>query len=205
LTDEDLDDGYAVSMPRLSEASRMRRRDDIAAAAMRCFARDGFASTSMTDIIREAGSSAGSVYSNFENKSALFRYAASSALNDLVGRATAELPVNRTPASVLLHFLQASTDRVHARTLLQIWAEAPRHPELAEVAQRTTLELRALVAAILMPWCREHASISGQPEAGALADAVLTALQGFLVRLAIDRDADPDVLANRVVAVFLGL
>jgi hypothetical protein len=58
-----------------------------------------------------------------------------------------------------------------------------------------------------MPWCREHASISAPPEAeaDALADAVLTALQGFLVRLAIDRDADPEVLANRTVAVFLRL
>ncbi|WP_078652866.1 TetR/AcrR family transcriptional regulator [Streptomyces sp. NRRL F-525] len=189
-------------MPRLSEASRLRRRDDIAAAAMRCFARDGFSSTSMADIIREAGSSAGSVYSNFENKSELVRYAASSALRDLIARVTAELPSERTPSSVLLNLLRASADRTHAQTLLQIWAEAPRDPVLAEVAQQSTLELRALVAALLMPWCRENASISAPAEPDALADAVLTALQGFLVRLTIDRDIDPEILADRVVAVF---
>ena len=190
-------------MPRLSEASRLRRRDDIAAAAMRCFARDGFSSTSMADIIREAGSSAGSVYSNFENKSELVRYAASSALRDLIARVTAELPSERTPSSVLLNLLRASADRTHAQTLLQIWAEAPRDPVLAEVAQQSTLELRALVAALLMPWCRENASISAPVEPDALADAVLTALQGFLVRLTIDRDTDPEILADRVAAVFL--
>lgn len=190
-------------MPRLSEASRLRRRDDIAAAAMRCFARDGFSSTSMADIIREAGSSAGSVYSNFENKSELVRYAASSALRDLIARVTAELPLERTPSSVLLNLLRASADRTHAQTLLQIWAEAPRDPVLAEVAQQSTLELRALVAALLMPWCRENASISAPTEPDVLADVVLTALQGFLVRLTIDRDTDPEVLADRVVAVFL--
>ncbi|MEW1828253.1 TetR/AcrR family transcriptional regulator [Streptomyces sp. NPDC088196] len=190
-------------MPRLSEASRLRRRDDIAAAAMRCFARDGFSSTSMADIIREAGSSAGSVYSNFENKSELVRYAASSALRDLIARVTAELPSERTPSSVLLNLLRASADRTHAQTLVQIWAEAPRDPVLAEVAQQSTLELRALVAALLMPWCRENASISAPPDPDVLADAVLTALQGFLVRLTIDRDIDPEVLAGRVVAVFL--
>ena len=194
-------------MPQLSEASRLRRRADIAAAAMRCFARDGFSGTSMADIIREAGSSAGSVYSNFESKSELVRYAASSALQDLIAAVTAELPLERTPSSVLLHLLRASADRTHAQTLLQIWAEAPRDPGLADVAQQTTLELRALVAALLMPWCREHASISAPPkwEADALADAVLTALQGFLVRLTIDRDADPQVLADRTAAVFLRL
>jgi AcrR family transcriptional regulator len=161
----------------------------------------------MADIIREAGSSSGSVYSNFENKSELVRYAASSALRNLIAVVTAELPLERAPSSVLLHLLRASTDRAHAQTLLQIWAEAPRDSELADVTQRTTLELRALVESLLMPWCREHASISAPPEAeaDALADAVLTALQGFLVRLAIDRDADPEVLANRTVAVFLRL
>ena len=190
-------------MPRLSEASRLRRRDGIAAAAMRCFARDGFSSTSMADIIREAGSSAGSVYSNFENKSELVRYAASSALRDLIARVTAELPSERTPSSVLLNLLRASADRTHAQTLLQIWAEAPWDPVLAEVAQQSTLELRALVAALLMPWCRENASILAPTEPDVLADAVLTALQGFLVRLTIDRDIDPEILADRVVAVFL--
>ncbi len=156
----------------------------------------------MADIIREAGSSAGSVYSNFENKSELVRYAASSALRDLIARVTAELPSERTPSSVLLNLLRASADRTHAQTLLQIWAEAPRDPVLAEVAQQSTLELRALVAALLMPWCRENASISAPAEPDALADAVLTALQGFLVRLTIDRDIDPEILADRVVAVF---
>lgn len=159
----------------------------------------------MADIIREAGSSAGSVYSNFENKSELVRYAASSALRDLIATVTTELPLERAPSNVLLHLLRASADRTHAQTLLQIWAEAPRDPELADVAQRSTLELRALVEALLMPWCREHGSISAPLEAGALADAVLTALQGFLVRLAIDPGADPEVLASRTVAVFLRL
>ena len=107
-------------MPRLSEASRLRRRDDIAAAAMRCFARDGFSRTSMADIIHEARSSSGSVYSNFENKTELVRYAASLALEHLVTTVTEELPVERSPSSVLLHLLGASTDRAHAQTLLQI-------------------------------------------------------------------------------------
>jgi TetR/AcrR family transcriptional regulator, transcriptional repressor of aconitase len=191
-------------MPRLSEASRLRRRDDIAAAAMRCFARDGFSRTSMADIIREAGSSSGSVYSNFENKTELVRYAASIALQRLIATVTEEPPVERSPSSVLLHLLAASTDRAHAQILLQIWAEAPRDSDLADVTERTTLELRALIVAMIMPWCREHGSISAPPEsdADALADAVLTALEGFIVRLAIDSKADADVIANRAVAVF---
>ncbi|MTD52521.1 TetR/AcrR family transcriptional regulator [Amycolatopsis pithecellobii] len=191
-------------MPRLTESSRLRRRDDIAAAAMRCFARDGFSNTSMADIIREAGSSAGSVYSNFKNKSDLVRYAASNALRDLIATVTAEPPSERTPSSVLLHLLRASADGAHARTLLQIWAEAPQDTELADVAHQSTRELHALIEGLLVPWCRKQTpnSSSPQADADALADAVLTALQGFLVRIAIDRDANPAVLIDRTVAVF---
>ncbi len=43
---------------------------------MRCFARNGFAGTSMADIISEADSSAGSVYSNFASKAERVRFAA---------------------------------------------------------------------------------------------------------------------------------
>ena len=191
-------------MPRLSDETRRRRRDEIAAAAMRCFARDGFSSTSMADIIREAGSSAGSVYSHFESKADLVRYVASGTLTSLSATISEELPSDRIPSSVVLHLLRASAGRQHARTLLQIWAEAPRDPGIAELAQETTVEVRALVVDLLTPWCRETTSDAVQAEsrAEALSDAVLTALQGFIVRLSIDPDVQPEALAERIAASF---
>ena len=188
-------------MPRLSEATRQRRRDDIAAAAMRCFARDGFARTSMADIIREAGSSSGSVYSNFENKTDLVRYAAGGALRQLLGAASTEPSAASSPSTLLARLMRASADRAHAETLLQIWAEASRDPDLAEVTQRTTLELRTSIEVMLLPWCQANA-VAPEVEADRLADAVLVALQGFIVRLAIDRDVAPEALVDRTIAVF---
>ncbi len=170
--------------------------------------RDGFAGTSMADIIGEADSSAGSVYSNFENKSELVRYAASRALRDLNATVAEELPSERTPASVLAHLLESSDDRAHAQTLLQIWAEVPRAPELAEIGRQSVLELRAFVQAALLPWCRDRAhSDTTAPDAAAdaLADAVLTAVQGYLVRITLDRDVDTKMLATRIVEVFAHL
>jgi AcrR family transcriptional regulator len=171
---------------------------------MRRFARDGFSNTSMADIIQEAGSSSGSVYSHFAGKAELMRYAASFALRDLVTAITTELPAERTPASVLAHLLRASIDRAHARTLLQIWSETHRDPELAIVARDSTLDLRALLAATLLPWCRSQSPERQHADqaAEALADALLTTLQGFIVRLSIDDTVDVDALIERSTQVF---
>ena len=58
-------------MPKVTEAYRDARRDEIAAAALRCFAAKGFHRTSMADIIAESGLSAGAIYGHYESKEAL--------------------------------------------------------------------------------------------------------------------------------------
>ena len=55
-------------MPKLTAAVAAARRAHILRSAFRCFARRGFTKTSMTDLYREAGVSAGSVYTWFRSK-----------------------------------------------------------------------------------------------------------------------------------------
>ncbi|MBN8467644.1 TetR/AcrR family transcriptional regulator [Corallococcus exiguus] len=192
-------------MPKLSEGSRQRRREDIAAAAMRCFARQGVASTSMADIISEAGSSAGSVYSHFSSKAELLRFTASAALSELGETVSDELPSERTPASVLAHMLRSRSDRAYAQILLQIWAEGPRDGELEEITRDSVIGLRALVRSALLPWCQDPARARKRhPDTAAdeISDAVVTAVQGYVVRVSLDRDLDRDLVASRLIAVF---
>ncbi|SFR69331.1 transcriptional regulator, TetR family [Agromyces sp. CF514] len=194
-------------MPRLNESTKLQRREAIAAAAMRCFARNGFAGTSMADIIAEAGSSAGSVYSHFAGKAELVRYTASSAMRELLAAVSEGLPAERTPAVVLAHLLEASHRSDRAQSLLQIWADVPRDPELEEIASRSLVELRSHVREALLPWCGDPARderTRARPEAAAeaIADALLTSVQGYLVRLTIDRDVDAELVAKRMTAVF---
>jgi AcrR family transcriptional regulator len=186
-------------MPRLSDASRLQRREAIAAAAMRCFARHGVAGTSMADIISEAGSSAGSVYSHFASKTELVRFTAQRALREIATNLGSGLPSERTPADVLTHLLRSNRDRTRAQTLLQIWAEAPRDAELADIARDSLFELRAQIRAALQPW---WTSTDRSASADAITDAILTAGQGYIVRLTVDRDIDVDELASAVAATF---
>jgi AcrR family transcriptional regulator len=59
-------------VPKISPAQGQQRRAQILAAAMACFARQGYHATSMDDVVRESGLSVGAIYSYFPSKEDLF-------------------------------------------------------------------------------------------------------------------------------------
>jgi AcrR family transcriptional regulator len=59
-------------VPKISAAHEQQRRDQILAAAMACFARQGYHATSMDDVVRESGLSVGAIYTYFSSKEDLF-------------------------------------------------------------------------------------------------------------------------------------
>ncbi|MFT4307585.1 MAG: TetR/AcrR family transcriptional regulator [Microbacterium sp.] len=192
-------------MPRLTDARRRGRRDQIAEAAMRCFVRRGFAQTSMADIIDESGLSAGSIYSHFANKAELVRFASAQMLDFRLhgleeSFAAEQAPL--TPARLLATVAQTlPADRDHAQVLLQIWADVPRDPELAGVARTNIGRVRDLMRTSLLPWAAEHAD-DATTVAAEVADAVMAAVQGYIVRIAFDPDADPASLRRGLARAF---
>ena len=67
-------------MPRVSQQYRDARRREILEAAGRCFAENGFHSTSMQDFFEASGLSAGLVYRYFRSKDELITALAGEAL-----------------------------------------------------------------------------------------------------------------------------
>jgi AcrR family transcriptional regulator len=174
-------------VPRLTDATRQERREQIAAAAMTCFARDGFASTSMADIIGEAGLSAGSIYSHFTSKAELVRFVAGGVLTTrsqaiAAGGDDAVVP----PSAVLRLMVIPEIDRDRAKVLLQIWGEVPHDPELSDFLLQNLAEFRRVVTLRLRPWSATHGT-----DADDLAAAAFACVQGFIVRLALDPEVDP--------------
>lgn len=78
---------YIDLMPRVSDEHLNRRRRQIMEAALRCFARKGFHDTTLQDVFRESGLSAGAVYRYFKSKDELVQAIAA----ELTGPATAML------------------------------------------------------------------------------------------------------------------
>lgn len=184
-------------MPRLTESTRKERRGQIADAALRCFQRDGFSRTSMADIIAESGMSAGSIYSHFSSKADLVRFVA---VEVLTIRFAAFAPGpgeggEIRPPSVVIRGVTQDLDRERAQLLLQVWADVRRDEDVASLAREQIARLQGLVVTALRPWAMSG-GYGGALED--LADILLTALQGFVVRIAVDPAVDRAELSGRL-------
>ncbi len=139
-------------MPKVSDEYRAERRAEIAQAALQSIRRRGFARTTMADIIAEAGSSAGAIYSHFEGKADLARYIAGEIIGARVVALSRlrEVGTDLRPSDVIEYMLDAiRAYDVPPEVLLQLWAEATVDPEIGEVIRETVEQIRPeFVAAI---------------------------------------------------------
>ncbi|MPZ27047.1 MAG: TetR family transcriptional regulator [Micromonosporaceae bacterium] len=188
-------------MPRVSDAHREARREQILAAARRCFARNGFHATSMQDVIAEAGLSVGAVYRYFTGKDELRTAVAEENVGALIGALSAvtaydpPLPLAEAMVQVVdvVEARLAEPDSI-ARIGIQAWGEAVRDPALGEFVAGTlrgmrdtfiTLARRAGQAGELPP--------GTDPEA---AGAVLMAiLPGFVLQRVLTGGPDAATFA----------
>jgi TetR/AcrR family transcriptional repressor of uid operon len=111
------------------------RRDEILAAAERCFSRDGFHGASMQQICSEAGMSAGSLYRYFPSKEAIIAGIAERDRADVAERfkAIADAPDFFAALAAAAHhyIVEESTEEICLRA--EIKAESRRNPEIAKI------------------------------------------------------------------------
>jgi AcrR family transcriptional regulator len=136
-------------MPKVSDAHRAARRRQILDAAALCFMRNGFHATSMQDVFRESGLSAGAVYRYFPSKSAIVTAIAEETVAGIIEEidevTTAEpvRPVEETMARVLAVADAYTGPGGAARLALQVWAESLREPALADFVAATYRRIRS--------------------------------------------------------------
>jgi TetR/AcrR family transcriptional regulator, repressor for uid operon len=118
-------------MPKVKPETLALRRDEILEAAETCFARQGFHQTTIQDVIRESGLSAGCIYGHFASKEELIqaigekRHARDDALFT-IDEALDTLGNLRAIARAFLSDLQKEERLRSVRVALQFWAEALR-------------------------------------------------------------------------------
>src|SRR5262245_29218347 len=148
-------------MPKIAEAARAARRDQIIAAALACFARAGYHATTMADVAAQAGVSKGTPYLYFDSKEALFialHEQWDCGLAHRTGAAIAALPEagRRSPRKVLYAVAAAVAGHVleeteTCRVLMDARALAAHEPAIATAVQaadaRTHQQLEGLFAA----------------------------------------------------------
>ncbi|HBX79079.1 MAG TPA: hypothetical protein DEG43_15660, partial [Acidimicrobiaceae bacterium] len=154
-------------------------RSTVLAAAISRFGRDGFRSTSVTDIAREAGVGGTVAYAYFENKEALFLAAFDEDVTQLMASGLASAESNRDQPEWQLHLFT---------TLLQGVAHHP-------LAGRVLAGLEPGLAPRLvdMPALQELRRVVGERIAAGQADGTVRS------------DIEPELVGNGVVALLLSL
>jgi TetR/AcrR family transcriptional regulator, repressor for uid operon len=177
----------APPMAKGLDAQRSRVLD----AFENCIQRAGFHRTTMQDVAKEAGMSAGNLYRYFPSKDAL--------VSGMIGRdrerfgadfrevAQSEDVMGSFIALGRKHFTE--TPRARCIQFMEIWAEASRNPVVADMCNAVDREINDYMVAIL-----EAAKASGQIPASVDSASTITVLSamgdGFFTRRALEPDFD---------------
>jgi AcrR family transcriptional regulator len=171
-------------MPKITEAQRETRRQQILDAALRCFSRDGFHATTTADIVRESGVSQGTLYLYFATKDDIVvaladdRHQGEAFLNALAQEEPD--PVRGLFSLIELHGLGLKEDRRAdvRRVGIQGWAEALRNDRIRASALEGLTTVRQAIVRLI-----ERGQRSGQ----------------------IRPEISPDAMARTLIATFQGL
>jgi AcrR family transcriptional regulator len=196
-------------MPRVSEQHLAARRQQIIDAARICFARNGFHTTSMQDVIKEAGLSVGAVYRYFDSKEALIEAVAEQVVGLIVGQLDSMIEMKPLPPLVdvmdrVLQVVEAQTGPDGAaRMALPVWGEALRNPRLRELVAGVYETIRARFVRIAA-----QAEEEGQLPPGTDPDeagVVLFGLvPGFLLQLVLIGGVSRSQYARGISALLSG-
>ncbi|MFM9371058.1 TetR/AcrR family transcriptional regulator [Streptomyces sp. Da 82-17] len=196
-------------MARVSQEHLDARRRQIIDGAIRCFTRNGFHATSMQDVLREAGLSAGAVYRYFSGKEELIAAIVGEAFGTIRGafEDAAKQDPPPLPDKLLAHVLDTVLNgRVGGgsiefpRLVIQVWAETLRNERLAAPLQQGFVDMRAAWAKLVDAYC-EAGLLPKDVEADAVARTMMAMAQGFIAQQALFGDAKVEQLESGLRAL----
>jgi TetR/AcrR family transcriptional regulator, transcriptional repressor of aconitase len=196
-------------MPRVSQQYRDARRREILEAAGRCFAENGFHSTSMQDFFAASGLTAGLVYRYFRSKDELIATLAADALEQLHTGVEEAIGADEPPTieQVLARLLR-TIDDLDARERLprvavQVWAEAIRNPTVGPITAAGIARLQAVLERLV-----RSAQAAGQLDRGLdpvyAARVLYSILPGFILQRALDPTFDRAAYERAALALVAG-
>jgi len=196
-------------MPKITEAQRESRRQQILDAALTCFSRDGFHATTTADIVRESGVSQGTLYLYFATKDDVIialaddRHQGEALVNALAQ--SEQDPI--AGLAVLLELYGRSLDdrqRMEARRVgIQGWAEALRNPTIHASVTSGAAAVRAAIVRLV-----ERGQQAGLMQTALSPDAfarvLIATFQGLILQRAWGEDIDLHAVGEVIRAMIRG-
>jgi AcrR family transcriptional regulator len=196
-------------MPKISQAKRDLRQQQILDAALACFSENGFHQTGMADIVRRSGLSHGAVYLYFQSKDDLIealavdRHRQEAMLN---AAAQDDDPIKALHALVRA-YAQALTDPAGEpmrRVGVNGWAEALRNARVHRDVVEGIDVPRSVIAG-LIERAQRKGLIAGDLSADAIARTLVATFQGFVLQAAWNQPMDVDACVLVIERMLNGL
>ncbi|MFI7238941.1 TetR/AcrR family transcriptional regulator [Streptomyces cyaneofuscatus] len=192
-------------MARVSQEHLDARRRQILEGAARCFARSGFHGTSMQDVLKEVGLSAGAVYRYFTGKDDLIAAITEEAFANI--RAAFEEATRTTPpptpdvllSRVLGGLFEGAVHGLERRTvaslIVQVWSETLRDERLAALLEEGYAGMRIVWGRLVEAYRDAGILPEGVPDDHVARTMIATA-HGFIVQEALFGDVQREVPEN---------
>jgi AcrR family transcriptional regulator len=199
------DSFYSDTMPKITEERREERRLQIVNAAMTCVAAQGFHKTTMADVIRESGMSAGAVYGYFRNKEDLIVAIAdkATALADRTIGTLLEADPLPTLSEMVRHLTTTITTHEQGdltRVAVAVWAEAVRDDAVRALVTARFHGIRHRYAELLRAQQRAG-RLDPDEDPEVVAQALFGLMPGFVLQRLLMTDVEPDTYARAVRAL----
>ncbi len=184
-------------MRRANVQLRYDRRDEILAAAQRCFVRSGFHGASMQDICAEAGMSPGNLYRYFPSKEALVAGIAERDRAE-VAQQFASADLSSGFFAVLEgmaqhHFAEKPAEQVLLCT--EVMAEARRNPDIARISAAFDADVKKWLGDLLRA-AVERGDIPGDVDVDRAVTMLMIIADGVWWRRALDPAFDPATMVS---------
>jgi AcrR family transcriptional regulator len=193
-------------MPKVSEAYRDQRREQILHAALKCVATKGFHQTSMREICREAGLSFGAVYNYFRSKEEILaalteigREGKGAQIEKLEDCATAREALARLFQLVFAAYGDVAF-RVYAPVDVECYSEALRNPQVFEIMRRELVSLHQSLSVLVTGW-KDANALSPEIDTGYLAHYLIALSIGIKIQLLMVPELDAERLERLVTRV----
>jgi TetR/AcrR family transcriptional regulator, repressor for uid operon len=189
-------------MRRANAQLQSDRRDEILAAAQRCFVRSGFHGASMQDICTEAGMSPGNLYRYFPSKEALIAGIAERDRAEVAQEfASADLShglLNVLEGMVQHYFAEHPRERVLLCT--EVMAEARRNVDIARISAAFDADVRKWLIGLLQA-AAARGDIPGDVDFDGVVTMLMLIADGVWWRRALDPDFKPETVVPIVMDV----
>jgi AcrR family transcriptional regulator len=195
-------------MPKVTDAHRQARRQQILGAAFTCFGREGFHATTMQDICDEADLSPGAVYNYFDGKADIIRAIADEsrdsldALFDSIDEDQLAPQVLAALVERLGAFAEQPGDAAAGghRVRVRLWGEALSASEVHEVLAENQADFIETVAAII-----REGQAEGEFDKDMNPEALARALMAFHQGMVLQKALSPDTLVQPAFEEFRAL